>query len=482
MVRAAVGSKPVDGEADDRPRDFGRGRAHRAFLSGDGLGHGSQDLEVGFLPEALLLEEDGAPPHVAKAEIHRHHQPILAHVGLGIERDGLDVVTDHFPIEDGVRVLRFDHAEPTVGGVGLHDGAGEEVLDRGLASLVREDRHRHGLDVVREVPAERIAAAREGDGEQGEAECPRAAGVCHARVTMLTRRFGTTTTFSTRRRSTHGFTRSSPRASWRTRSSAASTSTSRRPRTLPSTCTTTVTSVFWSAAGSATGQRCLKRLSRCPSCDQSSSVTCGQKGPSKSRVVSTASRMRAARSATVAPSPEAASKAWSALKSSMIAAIAVLEWNSRSMSSVTRRMVSWIVRRNVCSVVGTVAALERSGGALGGGASPPPSSDKCAITKRQTRLRNREAPSMPWSFHSRSFSGGAAKSSKRRPVSAPYFSRTKSSDTTLPFDFDIIAPSLMTMPWLSSAMNGSSIFVRPRSRSTFVLNRAYRRWSTACSM
>src|SRR5881296_131465 len=55
----------------------------------------------------------------------------------------------------------------------------------------------------------------------------------------------------------------------------------------------------------------------------------------------------------------------------MIAAIAVLKWNSRSMSSVTRRMVSWMARRKArpASVVGvgTVAALARSGGALGGG-------------------------------------------------------------------------------------------------------------------
>ena len=85
-----------------------------------------------------------------------------------------------------------------------------------LGRLVREHRHRHRLDVVREVAAERIAAARETDGEQGQAECRRAAGPCHARVTMFTRRLGTTTTFSMRRRSTQGFTRSSPRASWRT--------------------------------------------------------------------------------------------------------------------------------------------------------------------------------------------------------------------------------------------------------------------------
>src|SRR2546427_8977925 len=120
------------------------------------------------------------------------------------------------------------------------------------------------------------------------------------------------------------------------------------------------------------------------------------------------------------------------------------------MSSVTRWIVSWIWRRNArpASVdgVGTVAALARSGGPSAGRLAPTTSS-RWARTKRQTRLRNREAPSTPWSFHSRSFSGGAANSSKSRPVSAPYFSRIKSSDTTLPLDLDIFAPSLITIPW-----------------------------------
>src|SRR5262249_57980292 len=111
-------------------------------------------------------------------------------------------------------------------------------LDPGLPGLVGENRHRDRLDVLREVPAKRIAAAGDGGGEQAERE--RAASSPHARVTMLTRRLGTTTTFSTRRCPIHGLTRSSPRASCRTRSSAASTSTTSRPRTLPSTWPTTV--------------------------------------------------------------------------------------------------------------------------------------------------------------------------------------------------------------------------------------------------
>jgi len=102
-------------------------------------------------PEALLLEDDRAPPDVPQAEIHRHDQAVLAHVGLVVVRDGLDAVTDHFTIEDRVGLFRPDHPEPAVGGEGLHDSAGQEVLDGGLRRLVREDRDRHRLDVVRKV-------------------------------------------------------------------------------------------------------------------------------------------------------------------------------------------------------------------------------------------------------------------------------------------------------------------------------------------
>src|SRR2546422_8598251 len=60
-----------------------------------------------------------------------------------------------------------------------------------------------------EVATERVAAAGEGYGHERQGP-PR-----HARVTMLTSRFGTTTIFSTRREATHGLTRSSFNASWR---------------------------------------------------------------------------------------------------------------------------------------------------------------------------------------------------------------------------------------------------------------------------
>ena len=55
---------------------------------------------------------------------------------------------------------------------------------------------------------------------------------------------------------------------------------------------------------------------------------------------------------------------------------------------------------------------------------------------------------------SMSFSGGAANSSNRRPVSAPKRSIISSALTTLPLDFDIFAPSLITMPCVNRRFDG----------------------------
>ena len=69
----------------------------------------------------------------------------------------------------------------------------------------------------------------------------------------------------------------------------------------------------------------------------------------------------------------------------MVALIAVLKWKSPSISSVTRLIVSWIVRRNATPA-----------GVVGVAATPPPLTvSRFAITKRQTRFRNRLAPSTP---------------------------------------------------------------------------------------
>ena len=81
-----------------------------------------------------------------------------------------------------------------------------------------------------------------------------------------------------------------------------------------------------------------------------------------------------------------------------------------------------------------------------------------------------------------SFSGGAAKSSKTRPVSAPNLVIMSSALTTLPLDFDIFAPSRMISPCARNFVNGSSKPMCPMSWSTIVRNREYSRWSTACSL
>ena len=46
-----------------------------------------------------------------------------------------------------------------------------------------------------------------------------------------------------------------------------------------------------------------------------------------------------------------------------------------------------------------------------------------------------------------------------------------SGDTTLPRLFDILAPPLITMPWVNSRSAGSEFFTRPMSRITLVQKR-----------
>ena len=70
---------------------------------------------------------------------------------------------------------------------------------------------------------------------------------------------------------------------------------------------------------------------------------------------------------------------------------------------------------------------------------------------------------------------------KTRAVSAPYCSTISSTGTTLPFDFDIFAPSLVIMPWVNSRRNGSTTGHQPASYSAFVTKRAYIRCRMACS-
>jgi hypothetical protein len=44
-------------------------------------------------------------------------------------------------------------------------------------------------------------------------------------------------------------------------------------------------------------------------------------------------------------------------------------------------------------------------------------------------------------------------------------------DTTLPLDFDILAPSAITMPWVKRRRAGSLFWIKPRSRITLVKKR-----------
>src|SRR3989304_1708462 len=46
---------------------------------------------------------------------------------------------------------------------------------------------------------------------------------------------------------------------------------------------------------------------------------------------------------------------------------------------------------------------------------------------------------------------------------------SSSGSTTFPFDFDILAPSLMTMPWVRRFWNGSPPFARPGARGALVV-------------
>ena len=147
----------------------------------------------------------------------------------------------------------------------------------------------HRLDVGRQVAADGVAAAPgRGSGRQGPSRATGAGAARgpHARVTMFTSRPGTTTTLATWRPSSHGRMRPSVSASSRISASAAATSAVRRLRTRPSTWTTIWTSSRAMASRSATGHRCVKRLSPWPSAAHSSSVMCGQTGPSRRSAVS----------------------------------------------------------------------------------------------------------------------------------------------------------------------------------------------------
>ena len=141
-----------------------------------------------------------------------------------------------------------------------------------------------------------------------------------------------------------------PRRGLRLRDSSSSThpaETSTRSRTRPFTWITSSNVSRSSSAGSASGHGCSHSRS-CPSRDQSSSAMCGAYGWISVTAVSAAKR--AAGSSGARPS---------SLTSSITAAIGVLNWKRRSMSSVTRAIVRCAVRAR------SVGADSPSGALLG---------------------------------------------------------------------------------------------------------------------
>jgi hypothetical protein len=66
-------------------------------------------------------------------------------------------------------------------------------------------------------------------------------------------------------------------------------------------------------------------------------------------------------------------------------------------------------------------------------------------------------------------------------VSDPYFSTIDAGGTTLPLFLDIFEPSLVIIPCVNRALNGSSASKCPMSRRALTKNRAYSRCRIACS-
>ena len=79
-----------------------------------------------------------------------------------------------------------------------------------------------------------------------------------------------------------------------------------------------------------------------------------------------------------------------------------------------------------------------------------------------------------------SSSGGPANTIVRRTASTPWTASSSDRRTRLPRDLLIAEPSIWTMPWLSSRVNGSTASSIPMSWMTLVKKRAYSRCRIAC--
>src|SRR5262249_35711499 len=153
-------------------------------------------------------------------DLGRDRDRVAAGLGLAggaAEADGHDVVVEDLPVHDGVHVGGLlDDVEPAAAEE-LRDHLGRDLLvEAGLARPGLEERDADPVDrgIGRDAAAhEGVAAAAgaEAEDEKGR-EAERAAGPRPHRTTTLTRRLGTTTSFTISLPPTNSATRGSPRA------------------------------------------------------------------------------------------------------------------------------------------------------------------------------------------------------------------------------------------------------------------------------
>ena len=110
-----------------------------------------------------------------------------------------------------------------------------------------------------------------------------------------------------------------------------------------------------------------------------------------------------------------------------------------------------------------------------------PGAEVTSPGSRHARCRKRSDPAGDMSAQSMLSCGGPAKTRVSRTASTPYSASCSPRFTPLPSDLLILRPWLITTPWLSCAVNGSTKSTIPMSCRTLVKNRAYSRCSTACS-
>src|SRR5262245_49366243 len=332
--------------------------------------------EIGALLEGGVVIQHAAGRPLR--ELQRHQQvglELVRHQGA-VERDRVAPVANDGSAQDQVALLVRNDLERAPAPELLLDGALQRHVQPLLARRVLEecdrDRARGRWD-VRAGPGEPVAAAEREHREPPNSHLPSMA----RHTTRLTMRPGTSTCLRTGLSPSCARTRSSASAAASTSSAVASTDTVTRARTLPFTCTGSSIVVRTSAVVSAAGHAASVTGSSWPLSSHSSLATCGTKGASRSRIVSTASR-------SVAGSAVPATAAVAGTRSTT-AAMAVLKCNRSTTSCVTRSIV-WCASR--CRSRSAEVDVET---ALPGAASRGPT----PCTSRQTRPRNRLIPSTP---------------------------------------------------------------------------------------